>query len=174
MTEGTRYKLRGRVLYRRRMGGTIFMDILSNGEEVQIYANRQNDYFDDVMGLHIGSFIEVEGECFLTRTGHLTLRTERFDILYVPELQIPVHRETDGEVHNGLSDPETIRRRRYLSTITDSEEREVFVLRSQLIQEIRNFFVERDYLEVETPILQPIYGVLCYYYNNHKYPIHDQ
>ena len=158
MIEGTRYTLRGRLLNRRRMGGSIFMDILTNGEEVQIYANRQNDYFDEVMGLNIGSFIEVEGECFITRTGHNTLRTERFNILHVPELQIPVHRETDGEVHNGVSDPETIRRRRYLSTITDSEERNVFVLRSQLIQEIRNFFIERDYLEVETPVLQPIYG----------------
>lgn len=156
--ENTRYELSGRLLNRRRMGGSIFMDLLTNGSNVQIYANRQNEYFDDILSLNIGSFISVSGEGFITRTGHPTLRTDGLEILHIPELQIPVLRESEGEIHESVSDPEVIRRRRYLSTINNSEERDVFILRSRLIQYIRNFFLNNDYLEVETPILQPIYG----------------
>jgi lysyl-tRNA synthetase class 2 len=158
MEIGIRINANGRIINRRRMGRASFIDVLSNGEILQLFANSELPRYEELTSLHAGSFISFSGETFLTRTGHPTIGVESFSTLLVPRMHLPQRTESDGVVHNGIVNPETIRRRRYLQTITDSEERNVFIMRSRIISNIRRFFESRGYLEVETPVLQPVYG----------------
>lgn len=158
MEIGIHISANGRIINRRRMGRASFIDVLSNGEILQLFANSELARYDELISLHAGSFISFSGETFLTRTGHLTIRLENFSILLIPRLHLPQRTESDGVVHNAIVNPEIIRRRRYLQTILDANERNVFVTRSRIISNIRRFFEGRGYLEVETPVLQPVYG----------------
>lgn len=147
----------GRLINRRESGRSSFYNILTNNENQQLYANVEFPQFDELNSLSLGTFIRVTGEMFYTRTGHYTLRVNEMSVLHIPERILQPVRETDN-THSAFSDIELIRRRRYIQTIQDSNERNVFITRSRLIQSVRNFFIENQYLEVETPILQPIYG----------------
>lgn len=147
----------GRLINRRESGRSSFYNILTNNENQQLYANVEFPQFDELNSLSLGTFIRVTGEMFYTRTGHYTLRVNELTVLHIPERILQPVRETDT-THSAFSDIELIRRRRYIQTIQDSNERNVFITRSRLIQSVRNFFIENQYLEVETPILQPIYG----------------
>jgi lysyl-tRNA synthetase class 2 len=122
-----------------------------------LYANVECRDFDILNEIPIGTFVNVTGEFFYTRTGHYTLRVESLIVLHIPVRNLHPVRETT-ESHTSFVDIEMIRRRRYLQTIQDSEERNVLIQRSRIIQFIRNYFIDNGYLEVETPILQPIYG----------------
>lgn len=158
MEIGIEININGRILNRRRMGRASFIDILSNGETVQLYVNSELDNYEEVIASPIGTFINVTGETFVTRTGHESVRVSEMRILLVPETALPIVRDDGENTYNETTNLEDIRRRRYLQTILVEDERNAFVLRSNLINTIRNFFIDRDYLEVETPILQPIYG----------------
>ncbi len=158
MEIGIHIELNGRITNRRRMGRASFVDILSNGETVQLYINSEIDNYEEVISSPVGTFINVNGETFVTRTGHESVRVEEIRILLIPETALPIVRDDGENRYNETTNVEYIRRRRYLQTILDEDERNVFILRSNLINTIRNFFIERNYLEVETPILQPIYG----------------
>jgi lysyl-tRNA synthetase class 2 len=147
----------GRLINIRESGRSSFYNILTNNENQQLYANVEFPQFDELNSLSLGTFIRVTGEMFYTRTGHHTLRVNEMSVLHIPERILQPVRETDT-THSAFSDIELIRRRRYIQTIQDSNERNVFITRSRLIQSVRNFFIENQYLEVETPILQPIYG----------------
>jgi len=155
---GINLTLRGRILNRRRMGRASFYELLVDGDTVQLFANTSVDGYEELLSLPAGTFISATGETFITRTGHNTLRVESFSILHIPIRSLPIVRNDGESVYNGIVDPETIRRRRYLQTIVDSNERETFITRSRLISLIRRTFEELNYMEVETPILQPIYG----------------
>jgi len=149
--------LNGRLINRRTAGRACFYNILSNNENIQLYANVECRDFDILNEIPIGTFVNVTGEFFYTRTGHYTLRVESLIVLHIPVRNLHPVRETT-ESHTSFVDIEMIRRRRYLQTIQDSEERNVLIQRSRIIQFIRNYFIDNGYLEVETPILQPIYG----------------
>lgn len=123
-----------------------------------MYANASVNGFEDLVSLPLGSFIQCDGEYFITRTGHNTFRINSFSILHIPARSIPVIQDNGESRFNDITDPESSRRRRYLQTILNPQEREVFITRSRIISRIREFLSQRDYLEVETPILQPIYG----------------
>jgi lysyl-tRNA synthetase, class II len=148
----------GRLINRRTMGRSSFYNILTNNQNQQLYATVDCVHFDELNNLPLGTFVRVEGEMFHTRTGHHTLRVEILEVLHTPVRILPPVREINDSSYSSFADVELIRRRRYLQTIQDSTERETFITRSRIIQEVRNFFIENDYLEVETPILQPIYG----------------
>ncbi|CAG7581134.1 MAG: Lysine--tRNA ligase [uncultured marine phage] len=155
---GINLTLRGRILNRRRMGRASFYDILVDGDTVQVFSNNAVEGYEELLALPAGTFISVSGETFITRTGHNTLRMESYEVLHVPVRALPIVRDDGENRYNDIEDPESIRRRRYLRTIISEEERNTFITRSRLISMIRRVFEDLGYMEVETPILHPVYG----------------
>ena len=150
--------INARILNRRVHGRSAFLDVLSNGQNMQMYINTDVENFTTIIELPIGSFIRSVGSFFITRTGHNTFRIESAEVLFIPNRILPVVQDDGENRFNETTNIEDIRRRRYLQTILNADERQVFITRSRIINIIRNFFIQRNYLEVETPILQPIYG----------------
>ena len=136
------------------MGKSVFITVQDDGVRMQIYANRGtlgDDVFADIGDWDIGDIIGCTGEVFKTQTGELSIRAAALRLL-VKSLRPP------PEKFHGISDAEARYRRRYVSLIANPSERDVFIKRAAIIRHLRHFFYERDYLEVETPILQPIPG----------------
>lgn len=147
-------RVAGRVMLRRTMGKAAFLTLQGGGAALQIYANARTlgeDSFAEFRRLDIGDIIGAEGELFITQTGELTARAAAWRLL-VKSLQPP------PEKFRGLADAELRYRRRYVSLLSNPGEREIFTKRAAIIRHIRDFFHARNYLEVETPILQPIPG----------------
>jgi lysyl-tRNA synthetase class 2 len=147
-----------RILNRRLHGRSAFLDVLSESINIQVYINTDTSNFTEITEAPLGTFVRATGEYFTTRTGHNTFRISDAEILHIPQNILPVVQDDGVNRYNEISNVETVRRRRYLQTILDPTERNVFITRSRVISSIRNFFVSNNYLEVETPILQPIYG----------------
>lgn len=147
--------LAGRIISRRHQGKTVFAHIRDGSGEIQLYV-RRDDIGDDAFSnflrlLDLGDFIEAEGTVFRTRTGEVSLRVKRYDILS-KALNAP------PEKWHGLVDVETRYRQRYADLIANEDVRDVFEKRSRIISTIRRFLEERSFIEVETPTLQPLYG----------------
>jgi lysyl-tRNA synthetase class 2 len=150
----TRIKVAGRVQTIRRMGKAGFMHIQQNGSRLQCYVRRdavgERDY--QLFGLlDIGDIIGAEGYVFRTRTGELSLHVETLEFLSKTLLAMP-------EKWHGLEDVEIRYRQRYLDLIANPESREIFLKRAKIIASLRRQLEERDYVEVETPMMQPLYG----------------
>ena len=147
-------RIAGRILANRPFGKAGFMS-LSDGEgRVQVYAKKDqlpDRDFQLYQLLDIGDFIGVEGAMFRTRTGELTVLAKELTFLAKCFLSLP-------EKWHGLTDVEIRYRRRYVDLVVNPEVRDVFVKRSIIIRELRRFLDDREYLEVETPILHPIAG----------------
>ncbi len=143
----------GRVMRIRSHGKSTFFDIKDASDSVQIYLNKDtlSDDYEVVGLLDIGDFIGVKGKLMKTRTGEVTILVEELTVLAKSLHPLP-------EKWHGLSDREDRYRKRYLDFIANEESGEVFKKRTSIIQEIRSFLNERDFVEVETPILQPQYG----------------
>lgn len=150
----TSISLAGRIMLRRKMGKAIFADIHDLSGRIQIYlkidlvgegAFALFDRFD------LGDIVGVEGPLFITRTGERTVKVHKFELLSKSLHPLP-------DKHAGLVDKEMRYRRRYVDLIVNPEVRETFVKRSRIIKSIREFLDSRGFLEVETPVLQPIYG----------------
>ena len=144
----------GRIITKRDMGRGGFAHIQDSTGRIQIYARQ------DVLGkekykiykrLDIGDIIGVYGYVFRTRTGELTVLVQDFQLLTKSLRPLP-------EKWHGLRDKETRYRQRYLDLIVNPEVRETFIKRSRIVRAIRDYLDERGFLEVETPILQPLYG----------------
>lgn len=148
-------RLAGRILTIRKMGKAAFAHIEDASGRIQLYLRLNilgEEAFRNVIDLFdLGDIIGAEGILFRTRTGEETLEVRRIQML-AKALQNP------PEKYHGLRDMETRLRRRYLDMAANSEVRQAFVVRSQVVREVRAFFDARDYLEVETPVLQPLYG----------------
>ncbi len=147
-------KIAGRIMLQRAMGKAIFFTIQDDGVRIQLYAARNGvgeEMFTTIGDWDGGDIIACEGEVFKTKTGELTVRANSLRLL-VKSLQPP------PDKFHGLSDVDARYRRRYISLLANPEEREVFVMRTKIIRYIRDFFHKLDYLEAETPILQPIPG----------------
>jgi lysyl-tRNA synthetase class 2 len=150
---GTQVKLAGRITARRVMGGASFYDLRDGSGRIQLYAARDQlgkDYklFTD---LEIGDFLGVAGVVFRTKKGELSVRVEEYQILAKALRPLP-------EKWHGLRDIETRYRQRYLDLLSNEESRRVFETRTKIISAMRRFLDKRGFLEVETPILQPLYG----------------
>ncbi|GBC83427.1 Lysine--tRNA ligase [bacterium HR10] len=145
-------RIAGRMMTTRLMGRAAFAHLSDGEERLQIYI-RSNEVSEREWQLYnhldLGDFIGVEGYLFVTRTGELTVHVERLHFLAKAFLPLP-------EKWHGLQDIETRYRQRYLDLIANRSSREVFVRRAQIIREIRRFFDERGYIEVETPMLTPL------------------
>jgi lysyl-tRNA synthetase class 2 len=145
----------GRLVAVRVMGGSTFAHIADGSGRLQIYL-RKNELGDESYDLFrklvdIGDYIGAEGVLFTTRTGEVTVQVQRWELLAKTLRPLP-------DKWHGLRDVETRYRQRYLDLIANQEARRVFEARSRLITAIRRHLDERGFLEVETPVLQPIYG----------------
>jgi lysyl-tRNA synthetase, class II len=144
--------LAGRMMALRDHGKTCFAELMDYSGRVQLYARAdQLDEFALFRTLDIGDFIGVTGEPFRTRTGQLTVAVRRLSFLGKALRPLP-------EKWHGLRDIETRYRRRYIDLVVNPEAREIFLLRSRLVRAIRAFLDARGFLEVETPMMQPIPG----------------
>jgi lysyl-tRNA synthetase class 2 len=149
-----RVRIAGRIQTVRRMGKAAFLHIQQNGAKLQLYVRKdavpEQDYSLFNL-LDIGDIIGADGYLFITRTGELSLHVEKLEFLSKTLLAMP-------EKFHGLEDVETRYRQRYLDLISNPEVRDVFVTRAKVISSIRRQLEERGYIEVETPMMQPVYG----------------
>ncbi|WP_462280902.1 lysine--tRNA ligase [Salinivirga cyanobacteriivorans] len=159
--------LAGRLMSRRIMGKASFAELQDEKGRIQLYFNRDelcpeedkalyNNVFKKL--LDIGDIIGVKGKVFKTRMGEISVNVNDLTVLSKSLRPLPVVKEKDGKTYDAFADPEQRYRQRYLDLIVNTPVRDTFKKRAQLIQTMRNFLNDKDYLEVETPILQPIYG----------------
>ncbi len=152
--EETVVRLAGRVMLKRKMGKAAFADVRDSSDRLQVYVKLNNvgrETFELFDSVDLGDIIGCEGTLFITRTGERTLNVTSFEILTKALHPLP-------DKHSGLTDIETRYRRRYVDLIVNPEVREDFVKRTRIIQLVRDFLNGEGFLEVETPILQPLYG----------------
>jgi lysyl-tRNA synthetase class 2 len=159
--------LAGRIMTRRIMGNASFAELMDSSGRVQIYFRRDdicpgedktmyNTVFKHL--LDIGDIIGVKGFVFKTQMGETTVHVKEFTILCKSIHPLPVVKEKDGILFDAVTDPEMRYRQRYVDLIINPQVRDVFRKRTQVIQSMRELFNSRGYLEVETPVLQPIPG----------------
>lgn len=158
----------GRILTRRIMGKASFATILDEDEKIQLYFNRDTLCPDEDKTLYttvfkklidIGDIIGVEGEVFKTKVGEITVNVTSFKLLSKSLRPLPVVKEKEGQTYDAFSSPEQRYRQRYVDLIVNNATvKDVFRKRTILIDALRNYFNNQGYLEVETPVLQPIYG----------------
>jgi lysyl-tRNA synthetase class 2 len=147
------HRLAGRISARRGHGKAAFVDLVDLSGRIQLHARLDvlGDSYAPLVDLDLGDLIGVEGAPFRTRRGELSLRVDSWELL-AKSLRPP------PDKYHGLSDVETRFRSRELDLLANEETRELFVMRTRLVSAIRRFLDERGFLEVETPVLQPIYG----------------
>lgn len=157
----------GRISNKRIMGKASFAELHDESGIIQVYFARDevapgedktlyNEVFKKLISN--GDIIGVKGHAFITKTGEKTIHVKEFTLLCKILRPIPFPKEADGVIYDTLTDTEHRYRQRYLDMVVHPQVRQVFRKRTKLVQAIRNFLSEKDYLEVETPILQPIYG----------------
>jgi lysyl-tRNA synthetase class 2 len=152
--EGREVSVAGRVTAHRDMGKSMFIDVRDQTGRLQVYAQKNvlgDDLFDIFRHLDLGDFIGARGTLFTTKTGEISVRLTSFTIL-AKALRPP------PEKCHGLADTEIRYRQRYLDLMANPAVKEVFLKRSQIVREIRNFLNDRGYIEVETPMMQAIPG----------------
>jgi lysyl-tRNA synthetase, class II len=148
------YRIAGRLTQRRGMGGATFMDVVDRSGRIQLHAKRDDlgdESFDALTSLDLGDMLGVDGFVFKSRRGELSLRVTRWELL-AKALRAP------PDKFHGLEDVETRYRHRELDLIANEEARELFIMRSKVVSAVRNWLDNRGFLEVETPILQRLYG----------------
>jgi len=148
-------KMAGRIMSMREHGKTAFMNIQDSTDTIQIYVRKDrigDQVFDEVFkNLDIGDIIGIEGSVFRTRTGELTVLVQKLTLLTKSLRPLP-------EKWHGLKDKEIRYRQRYADLIVNPEVKKVFLARTKIIHSMKNFLNDREFVEVETPVLQPIYG----------------
>src|ERR1700722_17156719 len=152
--EGQRVRAAGRITAHRNMGKSQFLDLSDVSGRLQVYINLKELPVEQAaifQLVDIGDFLGVEGECFVTKTGEPTIRVEKFQILSKTLRPLP-------DKWHGITDIEIRNRQRYLDLIANPASREMFLTRSRIIREIRQYLDERGFLEVETPMMQPVAG----------------
>ncbi|MCA9459337.1 MAG: lysine--tRNA ligase [Nanoarchaeota archaeon] len=150
---GDNVKTAGRVISKRDMGKTIFLTIQEGGNRIQIYANKKtlDDYDFIKKELDIGDIVGFEGDLFRTKTDELTVKAIGYKVLGKSLRPLP-------DKHAGLKDEHLRIKRRHLDLIVNEESRNALHVRNIANQAIRNYLIDNNFIEVETPILQPIYG----------------
>ena len=158
-------KIAGRIMALRRMGKASFAHIQDHVGRIQIYLKKDDlgESYDVFKLLDIGDIIGVEGFVFKTKTGEISVHTTSLTLLAKSLRPLPIAKETTDEagnkvVHDQFSDKELRYRQRYLDLIVNPDVREVFAQRSKIISSMRKFLDYYNFMEVETPVLQPLYG----------------
>lgn len=166
--EGKEVILAGRIMSRRIMGKASFAELKDSSGRMQIYINRDeiaagedktlyNTVFKKLLDL--GDIIGIKGTVFKTQVGETSVKVKELTLLSKSLKPLPtVKTDADGNVHDGFTDAESRYRQRYVDLIVNDHVKETFIKRTKITNTIRQFFNERDYIEVETPILQSIPG----------------
>jgi lysyl-tRNA synthetase class 2 len=171
-TDYKNISIAGRLMTRRIMGSASFAEIQDSTGRIQLYLRRDdlcpdedktlyNTVFKKMLG--IGDIIGVKGYVFTTQTGEISIHVTELKILTKSLKPLPVVKEAEDEdgnvkIYDAFSDPEQRYRQRYVDLIVNPEVRETFIKRTKLVNSMRDYLNDRGYLEVETPILQPLYG----------------
>jgi lysyl-tRNA synthetase class 2 len=154
LADQPRVKLAGRIMTIRRMGKAGFMHLMQSGERMQVYVRKdgvsERDYKLYEI-LDMGDIVGVEGYVFRTRTGELSIHVDGLTFLSKILMTLP-------EKFHGLEDVELRYRQRYLDLIANAESQKVFVTRAKIVSSLRRQLEERGFVEVETPMMQPVYG----------------
>ncbi|MFC5048649.1 lysine--tRNA ligase [Aquimarina hainanensis] len=166
--EGKKVVIAGRLMSRRIQGKASFAELQDSDGRIQVYFNRDEICTDEDKTqynevykklLDIGDFIGIEGELFLTQVGEQTVLVKNFTLLSKSLKPLPLPKtDKDGNTYDEFNDPELRYRQRYADLAVNPHIKEIFVKRTKLFNAMRTFFNEREYFEVETPILQPIPG----------------
>jgi lysyl-tRNA synthetase class 2 len=161
------FSLAGRVMGRRIMGNASFIELQDHTERIQIYVKRDNICTGEDKTLYntffkrlidIGDIIGVKGNVFRTQMGEISVNANELVLLSKSLRPLPVVKEKDGIIYDAFTDPDQRYRQRYLDLVVNPGVREVFIQRTRLVNSMRDFLNNLGYLEVETPVLQPIYG----------------
>ncbi|RZV62400.1 MAG: lysine--tRNA ligase [Flavobacteriaceae bacterium] len=167
-SEGKKVVIAGRLMSRRIQGKASFAELQDSEGRIQVYFNRDeicpgddktlyNDVYKKL--LDIGDFIGVEGELFTTKVGEKTVLVKNFKVLSKTLRPLPLPKQdADGNTYDEFNDPEQRYRMRYVDLVVNPKVKEVFVKRTKIMNVIRDFYNDMGFLEVETPILQPIPG----------------
>ncbi len=153
--------LAGRLMAIRKMGKASFAKLIDSKGKIQIFVRSDNigdSSYHNFKLLDIGDFIGVKGKVFKTKTGEISIRVTIVTILSKSIRPLPIVKEKDGKIFDAFSDKEQRYRNRHLDLILNPEVRDTFYNRSKIIRSIRELLDSKDFLEVETPVLQPIYG----------------
>ena len=158
----------GRLMSRRIMGKASFAELQDSDGKIQIYVNRDeicetedktmyNTVFKKL--LDIGDIIGVTGTVFITKVGEISVKVKELKVLTKSLRPLPLPKvDADGTVHDAFTDPEKRYRQRYVDLVVNPEVKDAFIKRTKLTNSMREFLNKKEYLEVETPILQPLYG----------------
>ncbi|MGA8217098.1 MAG: amino acid--tRNA ligase-related protein, partial [Solirubrobacterales bacterium] len=148
-----RYRVAGRITARRGHGKAAFLDLKDGTGQIQVQARVDElaEAYEGLLSLDIGDIVGIEGTAFASKRGELSIRADAWELLS-KSLRPP------PEKFHGLEDVETRYRRRELDLMANEEARELFLKRARTIAEVRRWFDARGFVEVETPVLQPLYG----------------
>ena len=148
-----RYRVAGRLTAKRGHGKASFLDLRDGTGQIQVQAriDELGDAYEGLLSLDVGDIVGIEGTVFASKRGELTIRADAWELLS-KSLRPP------PEKFHGLEDVETRYRRRELDLIANEETRELFLMRTRTISAVRRWFDARGFVEVETPVLQPLYG----------------
>jgi len=167
-SEGKKVVISGRLMSRRIQGKASFAELQDSEGRIQVYFNRDEicagedkSLYNEVYKklLDIGDIIGIEGELFTTKVGEKTVMVKNFSLLSKALRPLPLpKKDADGNIYDEFNDPELRYRQRYVDLVVNPKVKETFIKRTKITNSIREFYNERGYLEVETPILQPIPG----------------
>lgn len=166
--EGKKVIIAGRLMSRRIQGKASFAELQDSEGRIQVYFNRDEICPEDDQTMYnevykklldIGDFVGIKGELFKTQVGEISVRVKEFTLLSKSLKPLPLPKtDSEGKVHDAFTDPEMRYRQRYADLVVNPHVKEVFIKRTKLFNAMRTFFNERGYMEVETPVLQPIPG----------------
>ena len=157
----------GRIMSRRIMGKAAFVELQDADGRIQVYVSRDDicpgedkDMYNVVFKklLDIGDFVGIDGFVFRTKTGEITVHAQRLTVLSKSLRPLPIVKMKDGKAYDAFTDPELRYRRRYVDLVVNPGVREIFLKRTRMFNSMREYFNSHGYIEVETPILQPIAG----------------
>ena len=157
----------GRMMSRRVMGKASFMELQDSRGRIQVYVTRDDvcpgddkDLYNVVFKrlLDLGDFVGVKGFVFRTQTGEISVHAKELTVLAKSIRPLPVVKQKDGVTYDSFDDPELRYRQRYVDLIVNAGIKETFIKRSKVFKSMREFFDKDGYMEVETPVLQPIPG----------------
>jgi len=159
--EGKDVNVAGRIMSIRRMGKSSFFHIQDGGGRLQIFIKRDDigeDIYNHFKLLDIGDFVGVEGFVFKTKVNEISIHAKNLTVLCKSIRPLPIVKEKEDITFDAFSDKEQRYRNRHLDLIVNTDIRDTFIKRANIIKSIRNYLDDLGFLEVETPVLQPLYG----------------
>ena len=159
--KGKDVTIAGRIMALRKMGKVSFSQIMDSEGKIQIFISRDalgESTYNIFKLLDIGDFIGIQGLVFKTKTGEISIKASSLTLLSKSIRPLPVVKEKDGKLFDSFKDKEQRYRNRHLDLVLNPEVKNTFYKRSKIIKSLREFLDKKGFLEVETPILQPIYG----------------